>query len=204
MFGTAGAADWITAPSYFTHDPQSGERVQQYSPIGPFYTYTRGDFTRSGYRNTRSSIQVGTSADNYIVTEQWGKPIQPFGQQRFPYRPYSVPYNAWGPMFPGRGGFGFGGGFGFRGGFGFPVPFAGGAAGAGPGVGPAPGAFPSQLGGSNLQDQLQPGFNSRQQLLDGRYPPFDELDPFERKQVFDNFYPRTPPPPVQGNPLLDP
>ena len=31
------AADWIVAPSYFSHDPQSGQRVTQYTPIGPFY-----------------------------------------------------------------------------------------------------------------------------------------------------------------------
>ena len=51
----AAAADWITAPSYYSHDPDTGQRVTQYSPIGPFYTFARPDFQRSGYRHTRSS-----------------------------------------------------------------------------------------------------------------------------------------------------
>ncbi|MBC7852512.1 MAG: hypothetical protein IAF94_03665, partial [Pirellulaceae bacterium] len=37
----ASAADWITAPSYYTHDKVSGQRVAQYSPIGPYYYYQR-------------------------------------------------------------------------------------------------------------------------------------------------------------------
>src|SRR3954466_4271884 len=67
------AADWITAPSYYTHDKMSGQRVAQYSPIGPYYYYQRADFTRSGYRNYRSTIQAGGSADNFHMVEEWGK-----------------------------------------------------------------------------------------------------------------------------------
>jgi hypothetical protein len=185
----AAAADWITAPSYYTHDPQTGKRVQQYAPIGPFYTYPRGDFTRSGFRHTRSSIQVGSSADHYHTTEQWGKPIRPYGEWRHPYRPYSVPYDSWGPMFPGRGFSPYGS----RGGFGFQVPRAGTLPGAG-----------SSLPRNDLQEQLEPAFNRRQQLLDGRYPPLDQLDPFERMQVLDHLYPPQAPPPVSGNPILSP
>ena len=99
----AAGADWITAPSYYTHDPSTGERVTQYSPIGPFYTYARPDFLRSGYRHTRSSIQAGNSADHLHVVEEWGRPVRPYGEWRFPYRPYSVPYAAWGPPFAGTG-----------------------------------------------------------------------------------------------------
>lgn len=177
------AADWITAPSYYTHDSMSGERVRQYSPIGPFYTYPRGDFTRSGFRHTRSSIQVGGSADHYHLTEEWGKPILPYGEWRFPYRPYSVPYDAWGPPFWGRGfyraPFGrFGGGFGGHPGY------------ANPGMGgnqpPANPNLPGIQPGQRIEHH---GYSPQQQLLDGRYPPFDQLGPFERKQRFDHFYP---------------
>lgn len=101
--GVAAAGDWITAPSYFTHDPQTGERTQQYSPIGPFYVQQRSDYLRSGFRHTRSSIQAGNSADHLHVVEQWGRPVQPYGEWRFPYRPYSVPYPLWGPPFIGAG-----------------------------------------------------------------------------------------------------
>ena len=38
--------------------------------------------------------------------------------------------------------------------------------------------------------------SGQQQLLDGRYPPFDQLGPFERKQLFDHLYP---PQPGAGN-----
>jgi hypothetical protein len=186
--GPTSAADWITQPSYFTHDPTTGKRVRQYSPIGPFYTYPRGDFTRSGFRHTRSSIQVGGSADHYHVTEEWGKPIQPYGEWRFPYRPYSVPYDAWGPQLPAV----VGGGFGGRG-FGGP-----GIGGPGVGVPPGPGVGPLG-GGRNIptvrgESLRDPGYSPQQQLLDGRYPPFEHLDPFERKQILDNLYPANPAP----------
>ncbi|MBC8350981.1 MAG: hypothetical protein H8E66_03285 [Planctomycetes bacterium] len=179
LYGAAStcAADWITAPSYYTHDPTSGERVTQYSPIGPFYTYSQSSFSRSGYRNTRSSLQVGGSADHYHTTEQWGKPIQPYGEWRHPYRPYSVPYGAWGPQF--YGGYPLGRG---RGGFG---PGYGGGGLPGGGIG-LPGQGGLQQPGPN---PLQPGYTRQQQLLDGRYPPAQQLGPFERKQLFDHLYP---------------
>jgi len=183
--GLAAAGDWITAPSYYTHDPISGERVTQYSPIGPFYTYPQASFTRGGYRNTRSSLQVGTSADHYHTTEQWGAPVQPYGEWRFPFRPYSVPYDAWGPQLYGGypfGGLPYGVGSGY-GGVGFP-----GAGYPGGGTFPlGPGARPGQA--ITAPNPLQPGYSGQQQLLDGRYPPFEQLGPFEQKQLFDHLYP---------------
>jgi hypothetical protein len=96
---TAHAADWIFAPSYYTHDPHSGERVSQYTPIGPFYVYPRGDYLESGYTHTQSSLQVGDSIDNLHITSRWGAPVRPYGEWQFPYRPYSVPYHLWGPSY---------------------------------------------------------------------------------------------------------
>ena len=138
----ADGADWITAPSYYTHDPATGQRVDQYSPIGPFYTYARPDFTRSGYRHLRSSIQVGNSADHMHVVEEWGQPVRPYGEWRFPFRPYSVPYAAWGPPFAGLGNSGF-----------FPYP---------------PAAVPNGVmpgGGGQPYDRQQPP-----PYYDGNYP----------------------------------
>jgi hypothetical protein len=148
------AADWLTAPSYFSHDWSSGERVAQYSPIGPFYYYCRPDYLKSGYRHYRSTIDLGNSSDNLHVVEQWGAPVVPYEQWRFPYRPYSQPYPTWGPPYGGLGGsnfnaypfFGFPGAYGGAGG---PYPYSGGAGpypysgGAGPypysgGAGPYP------------------------------------------------------------------
>ncbi len=104
----AQGADWIVAPSYYTHDPMSGQRVSQYTPVGPFYSYARPDFVRSGFRHTRSSIQAGNSADHMHIVEEWGRPVRPYGEWRFPFRPYSVPYGLWGPPFAGLGMQGFG------------------------------------------------------------------------------------------------
>jgi hypothetical protein len=115
------AADWITAPSTFTHDPQTGERVNQFSPIGPVYVYTPPDYVKSGYRHLRSTIQVGGSADNYHLVEEWGRPVVPYDQWRFPARPYGSPYSEWGAplaggnFYNGYPGFGYGGGYGFGG-----------------------------------------------------------------------------------------
>lgn len=94
------ADDWMTWSSTYTHSPQNGERVDQYAqaetPISPY----RQDFTRSGYRHFRSTLQAGQSADNMHIVEQWGQPVIPYEQWRFPFRPYAVPYDAWGPQAP--------------------------------------------------------------------------------------------------------
>lgn len=94
------ADDWMTWASTYTHSPENGQRVDQYAvaeqPLAPF----REDFSRSGYRNFRSTLQAGQSADNVHVVEQWGRPVIPYEQWRFPFRPYAVPYNAWGPQAP--------------------------------------------------------------------------------------------------------
>ena len=56
----ASATDWVTAPSFFTHDPMSGQRVRQSSPIGPFYIHRRGDYRRSGFRRSRRGAPLPT------------------------------------------------------------------------------------------------------------------------------------------------
>ena len=98
--GELQADDWMTWGSTYTHSPENGQRVDQYAvaeqPLAPL----REDFSRSGYRNFRSSLQAGQSADNLHIVEQWGQPIIPYEQWRFPFRPYAVPYNAWGPQAP--------------------------------------------------------------------------------------------------------
>ena len=100
---TATAADWITAPSFYSHDPESGERVTQYTPIGPFYIYPRADYVESGYRHTQSVIRDENSADRIHIVRKWGQSVRPYGEWQFPYRPYSVPYNQWGPPYGGLG-----------------------------------------------------------------------------------------------------
>ena len=72
---SAGAADWATSPSYYTHDTSNGQRVAQYAPIGPFYYFTRPDYLKSGYRQYRSTIDLGNSSDNMHIVEQWGAQV---------------------------------------------------------------------------------------------------------------------------------
>ncbi len=89
------AADWIVAPSYYTHDKSTGQRVAQYSPIGPVYVYGRANYVDSGFQHYRSTIAFGGSVDNYYRVREWGKPVRPFGEWLRPYRPYSVPFPLW-------------------------------------------------------------------------------------------------------------
>jgi hypothetical protein len=101
--GSAAAADWLLAPSTYTHDPQNGQRTAQYAPIAPVLVPTRADYLKSGYRHNRSSIFSGDGSDNQHIVEQWGRPVRPYGEWLYPYRPYSVPYQLWGPPYAGLG-----------------------------------------------------------------------------------------------------
>ncbi len=94
------ADDWMTWQSTYTHEPHLGQRVDQYLPAEQPVAPYRADFTRSGFRHFRSTLQAGQSADNVHVVEQWGRQVVPYEQWRFPYRPYAVPYDAWGPQAP--------------------------------------------------------------------------------------------------------
>lgn len=176
LLGTSlvNAAEWLTAPSYYTHDSSTGQRVTQYAQVGPFYYYFRPDYMKSGYRHTRSTIQLGGSADNLHIVEEWGRPVQPYEQWRFPYRPYSVPYNAWGPQVGLIGGYGpWGGGYpGMPGGGGFPGGYPGGY--------PA-GAFP----GTNPYNTP----NVPQQMIDGYYPSYNRHDRSDYYQPYGGFHP---------------
>ncbi len=93
------AADWTTMASTYTHDHQ-GQRVDQYAMEVEPQSNERPDFVKSGFRSSRSSLQVGFSADHYHTTEQWGQPVRPYGEWRYPNRPFSVPYGQWGPQLP--------------------------------------------------------------------------------------------------------
>lgn len=146
----AEAADWMTAPSYYTHDPHTAERVTQFAPIGPFYVYTPPNYVKSGYRHYRSTIQAGGSADNLHIVEEWGRPVVPYEQWRFPFRPYGSPYPEWGPPLAGAvTGYGFGG-------YGGPGPWSGRGAG----------------GNSSPYYQMQ----GPAPWLDGHWPTYDNQD----------------------------
>jgi hypothetical protein len=172
----ASAADWLTAPSYYSHDGSTGQRVAQYAPIGPYYYFQRPDYLKSGYRQYRSTIDLGNSSDNMHVVEQWGAQVVPYEQWRFPFRPYSAPYPAWGPPYGGLGGgtggypYSGGGGANIYGGF-FP-PYGGAMGGMGGGFG----GFGGGMGGGFPGGFGAPATNFAQPWLDGHYPSYDLND----------------------------
>ncbi len=96
----AEANDWLTLPSSFSHDA-NGVRVAQYAPINAPAVAAAPPLQTSGYTHTRSSLNYGQSADNYHRVEEWGAPVRPYGEWRFPYRPFSTPYPNWGPPYAG-------------------------------------------------------------------------------------------------------
>jgi hypothetical protein len=179
------AGEWVTARSCYTHDPQTGEHVQQYAPIGPFYLQAQGNYRRSGYHHTRSSIQVGTSSDNYHVVERFGESVRPYGEWRFPFRPHSVPAYLSTPQFHGRGyggqygGGHYGGGYygGLRLGAGVP-------AGRFPG-GRLPGAsVPPPAGPGSAPGRPGAGLFDLYPEREGHHLPFNTPDPFQREALF--------------------
>jgi len=101
---SASAGDWIFQGSYYSHDPQSGERTAQYQPIAPVMHQQRLDYLQSGYRQDHIRIGGPIDADNIHIVEEWGRPVRPYGEWLHPYRPYSVPYQLWGPPYGGLGG----------------------------------------------------------------------------------------------------
>jgi hypothetical protein len=75
------ADDWLAAPSYFTHNPQTGLRVAQFAPKKPAMLFTDSNRTQSGIRHVRSSIQAGGSAQHTHIVERWGnQPVRPYGE----------------------------------------------------------------------------------------------------------------------------
>ena len=166
--GTVHAADWVTLPGRFSHEPLTGRRTAQYAavpnPVGP----AEASFRVSGYTHTRSSLNFGQSADNYHRVESFGPPVTPYGQWRFPFRPYGSPYQDWGSPLAG---------------FGADVRLGGGGYGLGPGrghrqeairlrpgFGPLPHPYPApQWPGSFGPDQLVPP-TAIPQIFDGYHP----------------------------------
>lgn len=98
LASSARGGDWITAPSYFTHDLATGERLAQFAPLPAVYVVQRDDYQQSGYRHTHSSLRVGGNSDQTHIIEEWGRPVRPYGEWERPFRPYSVPYDLWGPQ----------------------------------------------------------------------------------------------------------
>ena len=206
----ARSDDWMTWPSSYTHQPSYGQRVDQYAPPVQPVVQRDPSFQRSGYRHYRSTLQGGNSADNIHIVEQWGAPVVPYEQWRFPFRPYGSPYDAWGPQAPygiingnfnGNTGGNPGGNFG--GNTGYPRPFPGQAAQPMPphgyqppaGANPHPAyphpAYPNgnlPYDGYSNQGYPNPGY-SPQSPSNG----FPLSPPYQNQPWYDGNYPVAPP-----------
>ena len=185
------AGEWMTWRSTYTHNPMTGQRVDQYSrPVEPVAP-DQGNLVKSGYRHYRSTIQAGQSADNLHVVQEWGRPVAPYEHWRFPYRPYGSPYQAWGPQTPSvLGGFGFG-----FGGLPYGQPFPPGA--GQPGAG-QPGAGQPGVGQPGLPMMPGPVWGQPGGYPPGGYPwvpgqPYPLVAPFQPAPWYDGFYPSAPP-----------
>ena len=92
------AVDWTTLPSTYTH--RQGESVDQFNASVQPEAVSDQPHLSSVYRNSRSSLQGGNSADHYNRVDQYGPPVRPYGEWRYPNRPFAVPYPGWGPQLP--------------------------------------------------------------------------------------------------------
>jgi hypothetical protein len=100
----ARADDWIFLPSYYTHDPATGQRVAQFAPVVTPCVEIDPTYQRSGYVHNESTLQVGDSAVHTHIVETWGQGtnIRPYDEWLYPYRPGATPYNpGWGSGGPG-------------------------------------------------------------------------------------------------------
>ncbi len=74
------AADsWLFRQSYYSHNPVTQVRVGPQVSTGPIYTRPQGAYINSGYRNMRSTIQVGGQVYDFLnVWESWVQDGQQF------------------------------------------------------------------------------------------------------------------------------
>ena len=83
---------------YFTHDSQTGQRVNQYAKPAPAMVPDSNNYVQSAYRQNHIEIRAGGSADNIHVVETWGNGewIRPYGEWERPFREGATPYGPWG------------------------------------------------------------------------------------------------------------
>lgn len=173
------AADWLTLPSTYTHDAH-GHRTDQHTPPVAGFAPQVSNFRSSGYTHVRSSIQVGQSADHYHRVQEWGDPVRPYGEWRFPFRPFATPYPNWGPPFAGLGPIG-----GVFPGFGLPLPpgvVPPGTVPPGGGIPGGPFGFPANPG--NPYPAVPQGGYGVPPHYDGSYPDYPYRAPQTDQQFF--------------------
>ena len=99
LANSAWAGSWIFEPSTYSHDPQTGERVEQYASETPAYGPSDPTFERSAYIHNRTALRgIGGSVERRHYVETWGagEAIRPYGEWQRPFRAGATPYGPWG------------------------------------------------------------------------------------------------------------
>jgi hypothetical protein len=94
----AAAPSWIFRMSNYSHDPMTGERVNQFQPEKPAYAPYDPTYLQSGYRHNHTALPTGDGGwDHTHIVETWGlgDQIRPYGEWQYPYRPGATPFG-WG------------------------------------------------------------------------------------------------------------
>jgi hypothetical protein len=75
---SAKADSWVFLPSYYSHDPVAPVQIGPRYEGGPYYIRPQGEYVRSGYTHTQTTISVGSQGtDTFNYYESW---IQAGGQ----------------------------------------------------------------------------------------------------------------------------
>ncbi len=90
----ASDVSWIFRPGYYTHSPETGERVAQYEPERPSIVPSDPTYQESGYRH--QVYQNGADVLNLVQTWGAGTGIRPYGEWEYPYRAGATPFGPWG------------------------------------------------------------------------------------------------------------
>ncbi len=95
----AWAGSWMFEPSTYSHDSQTGERVEQYARKPPVYGPSDPTYEQSAYIHKRTAIRGGRgNVDRRHYVETWGagEAIRPYGEWQRPFRAGATPYGPWG------------------------------------------------------------------------------------------------------------
>jgi hypothetical protein len=90
---------WIFMPSFYTHDPETGQRVVQYAPLPNVYAPYDPTYQESGFHYTQEILRgPNGSVDALHFIQSWGQAdqIRPYGEWLRPYRAGATPYGPWG------------------------------------------------------------------------------------------------------------
>ncbi len=92
------ADGWVFRPSYYSHDPATGQRVHQYRPEKAPYARIDPTYQQSMYRHVQSALSVEGSADYQHFVETWGRGeyLRPYEEWQFPFREGATPFGPWG------------------------------------------------------------------------------------------------------------